>query len=159
MEKRLIELTVNGEIHEVGIKANDTLLEVLREKLNLIGTKEACGMGECGACTVLIDRQPVLACLTLAVDAATKEIITIEGVSSPEGLGAVQESFINKGAVQCGYCTPGMVLTAKDLLARNPNPSEAQIRAAISGNLCRCTGYTKIVEAIQDAAGGGGVSK
>lgn len=159
MEKRLIELTVNGEIHEVGIKANDTLLEVLREKLNLIGTKEACGMGECGACTVLIDRKPVLACLTLAVDAATKEIITIEGVSSPEGLDAVQESFINKGAVQCGYCTPGMVLTAKDLLTRNPNPSEAQIRAAISGNLCRCTGYTKIVEAIQAAAGGGGVSK
>jgi carbon-monoxide dehydrogenase small subunit len=158
MESRLIELTVNGDVREVAVKANDTLLEVLREKLNLIGTKEACGMGECGACTVLIDRKPVLACLTLAVDATGKEIITIEGVSSREGLDAVQESFITNGAVQCGYCTPGMVLTAKDLLSRNPNPSEEQIRAAISGNLCRCTGYTKIVEAIQ-AAAEGGVSK
>jgi carbon-monoxide dehydrogenase small subunit len=158
MQNRLIELTVNGEIREVAVKANDTLLEVLREKLSLIGTKEACGMGECGACTVLIDRKPVLSCLTLAVDANGKEIITIEGVSSPKGLDAVQESFINQGAVQCGYCTPGMVLTAKDLLSRNPSPSEEQIRAAISGNLCRCTGYTKIVEAIQ-AAAEGGVSK
>lgn len=158
MENRLIELTVNGEIREVAVKSNDTLLEVLREKLNLIGTKEACGMGECGACTVLIDRKPVLACLTLAVDATGKEIITIEGISSPQGLDAVQESFINKGAVQCGYCTPGMVLTAKDLLSRNPSPSEEQIREAISGNLCRCTGYTKIVEAIQ-AAAERGVSK
>lgn len=158
MENRLIELTVNGEIREVAVKANDTLLEVLREKLNLIGTKEACGMGECGACTVLIDRKPVLACLTLAVDAIGKEIITIEGVSSPKGLDAVQKSFIDRGAVQCGYCTPGMVLTAKDLLSRNPSPSEEQIREAISGNLCRCTGYTKIVEAIQ-AAAGRGVSK
>ena len=155
MENRLIELTVNGEICEVAVKANDTLLEMLREKLNLIGTKEACGMGECAACTVLIDRKPVLACLTLAVDAIGKEIITIEGLSSPEGLDAVQVSFINNGAVQCGYCTPGMVLTARELLNRNPNPSEEQIRAAISGNLCRCTGYTKIVEAIQAAAGGG----
>ena len=158
MENRLIELTVNAEIREVAVKANDTLLEVLREKLDLIGTKEACSMGECGACTVLINRKPVLSCLTLAVDATGKKIITIEGVSSPKGLDAVQESFINKGAVQCGYCTPGMVLTAKDLLSRNPNPSEEQIRAAISGNLCRCTGYTKIVEAIQ-AAAEGGVSK
>lgn len=155
MENRLIELTVNGEIREVAVKANDTLLEVLREKLNLIGTKEACGMGECGACTVLIDRRPVLACLTLAVDATGKEIITIEGVASPKGLDAVQKSFIDRGAVQCGYCTPGMVLTAKDLLSRNPSPSEEQIREAISGNLCRCTGYTKIVEAIQAAAEGG----
>lgn len=157
MENRLIELTVNGEIREVAVKTNDTLLEVLREKLNLIGTKEACSMGECGACTVLIDRKPVLSCLTLALD-ATKEITTIEGVSSPMGLDAVQESFVNNGAVQCGYCTPGMVLTAKDLLSRKPNPSEEEIRAAISGNLCRCTGYTKIVEAIQ-AAAEGGVSK
>jgi carbon-monoxide dehydrogenase small subunit len=158
MRNRLIELTVNGEIREVAVKVNDTLLEVLREKLDLIGTKEACGMGECGACTVLIDGKPVLSCLTLAVDANGKEIITIEGVSSPKGLDAVQESFINQGAVQCGYCTPGMVLTAKDLLSRNPSPSEEQIRAAISGNLCRCTGYTKIVEAIQ-AASEGGVSE
>ena len=155
MEKQLIELTVNSEIREVAVKTNDTLLEVLREKLNLIGTKEACGMGECGACTVLIDRKPVLACLTLAVDATGKEIITIEGVSSATGLDTVQQSFVNHGAVQCGYCTPGMVLTAKDLLSRIPSPSEEQIREAISGNLCRCTGYTKIVEAVQAAAEGG----
>lgn len=155
MENRLIELTVNDEIVEVAVKPNDTLLEVLREKLGLIGTKEACGMGECGACTVLIDRRPVLSCLTLAADAVGKKIVTIEGLSSAEGLDSIQESFVNHGAVQCGYCTPGMVLTAKDLLSRNPNPSEAQIRAAISGNLCRCTGYTKIVEAIQSAAEGG----
>ena len=155
MENRLIELTVNDEILEVAVKPNDTLLEVLREKLGLIGTKEACGMGECGACTVLIDRRPVLSCLTLAADAAGKKIVTIEGLSSAGGLDSIQEAFVNHGAVQCGYCTPGMVLTAKDLLSQNPNPSEKQIRAAISGNLCRCTGYTKIVEAIQAAAEGG----
>lgn len=158
MENRIIELLVNGENREVAVKANDTLLEVLREKFSLVGTKEACGMGECGACTVLINQKPVLSCLTLAADATGKEIITIEGLSSINGLDAVQESFINNGAVQCGYCTPGMILTAKDLLSRNPNPSEEQIREAISGNLCRCTGYAKIVEAIQ-AAAEGGVSK
>ena len=154
MEKRLIEISVNGEIQEVAVKDNDTLLEVLREKLGLVGTKEACGMGECGSCTVLINGKPVLSCLTLAVDAAGNEIITIEGVSSGDELDPIQESFIQYGAVQCGYCTPGMILTAKELLSREENPSEEQIRETISGNLCRCTGYAKIVTAIRAAAEG-----
>jgi carbon-monoxide dehydrogenase small subunit len=155
MEKRLIPLTVNGEIHEVAVKDNDTLLEVLREKLGFVGTKEACGLGECGACTVLINKKPVLACLTLAADASGKIIVTIEGLSSGPELDWIQESFIQHGAVQCGYCTPGMILTAKELLSRESKPGKKQIREAISGNVCRCTGYTKIVEAIQAAAEGG----
>jgi carbon-monoxide dehydrogenase small subunit len=154
MEKRLIAISVNGEIQEVAVKDNDTLLEVLREKLGLVGTKEACGMGECGSCTVLINGKPVLSCLTLAVDAAGNEIITIEGVSSGDELDPIQESFIQYGAVQCGYCTPGMILTAKELLSREENPSEEQIRESISGNLCRCTGYAKIVTAIRAAVEG-----
>ena len=151
MQKRLIELHVNGEIHELAVKDNDTLLEVLREKLGLVGTKEACGLGECGACTVLMNSKPVLACLILAADAAGEEIITIEGVSTGDELDPVQEAFIQHGAVQCGYCTPAMILTAKELLKQESNPAEEQIRQAISGNLCRCTGYAKIVEAIQAA--------
>ncbi len=151
MQKRLIELHVNGEIHELAVKDNDTLLEVLREKLGLVGTKEACGLGECGACTVLMNSRPVLACLILAADAAGEEIITIEGVSTGDELDPVQEAFIQHGAVQCGYCTPAMILTAKELLKQESNPAEEQIRQAISGNLCRCTGYAKIVEAIQAA--------
>ena len=155
MEKRLIELSVNGEHHEVAVKDNDTLLEVLREKLGLIGTKEACGMGECGACTVLLDGKPMLSCLILAPDAVGSEIVTIEGLSRGDELDPVQDSFIQHGAVQCGFCSPGMILTAKELLAREKSPSEEQIREAISGNLCRCTGYVKIVEAIQAAGRGG----
>ncbi len=151
MQKRLIELHVNGEIHELAVKDNDTLLEVLREKLGLVGTKEACGLGECGACTVLMNSRPVLACLILAADAAGEEIITIEGVSTGDELDPVQEAFNQHGAVQCGYCTPAMILTAKELLKQESNPDEEQIRQAISGNLCRCTGYAKIVEAIQAA--------
>ncbi len=151
MQKRLIELHVNGEIHELAVKDNDTLLEVLREKLGLVGTKEACGLGECGACTVLMNSRPVLACLILAADAAGEEIITIEGVSTGDELDPIQEAFIQHGAVQCGYCTPAMILTAKELLKQESNPAEEQIRQAISGNLCRCTGYAKIVEAIQAA--------
>ena len=153
MPKRLIELHVNGEIHEVVAQDHDTLLEVLREKLGLVGTKEACGLGECGACTVLMNSKPVLACLILAVDAAGEEILTIEGLSTKDGLDPIQEAFIEHGAVQCGFCTPAMILTAKELLKRESNPTEEQIRQAISGNLCRCTGYTKIVEAIQAAPG------
>jgi carbon-monoxide dehydrogenase small subunit len=154
MEKRLIELSVNGEIQEVAVKDNDTLLEVLREKLGLVGTKEACGMGECGSCTVLLNGRPVLACLTLAVDAAGNEVMTIEGVSSGDDLDPIQQAFIQHGAVQCGYCTPGMILTARELLSREKNPSEEHIRETISGNLCRCTGYAKIVTAIRSAAEG-----
>ncbi len=149
MEKELLELTVNGEVQEVAVKPNDTLLEVVRDKLGLIGTKEACGVGECGACTVLMEGKPVLSCLTLALDVTEQEITTIEGLSTGEDLDPIQESFIQYGAVQCGFCTPGMILTAKELLDRDKNPDEAEIREAISGNLCRCTGYAKIVEAIQ----------
>ena len=149
MQKKLIELTVNGNVHEVAVKPHDTLLEVLRETLGLIGTKEACGMGECGACTVLSDGKPVLSCLTLALDAVGKSIVTIEGIASGEALDPIQEAFVRSGAVQCGFCTPGMILTVKELLDREENPSERQIREAISGNLCRCTGYAKIVEAVQ----------
>jgi len=149
MQKKLIELTVNGNVHEVAVKPHDTLLEVLRETLGLIGTKEACGMGECGACTVLSDGKPVLSCLTLALDAVGKSIVTIEGIASGEALDPIQEAFVRSGAVQCGFCTPGMILTVKELLDREENPGERQIREAISGNLCRCTGYAKIVEAVQ----------
>ena len=155
MHKRLIELVVNQEHHELAVNDNDTLLEVLRENLGLVGTKEACGMGECGACTVLIDGIPILSCLTLAADAAGKAITTIEGVAGGDKLDPVQEAFIQHGAVQCGYCTPGMILTARELLSRERDPGETQIREAISGNLCRCTGYTKIVEAIQAVGKGG----
>jgi len=149
MEKELLELTVNGEVQEVAVKPNDTLLEVVRDRLGLIGTKEACGVGECGACTVLMEGRPVLSCLTLALDAAEQEVTTIEGLSKGEDLDPIQEAFIQYGAVQCGFCTPGMILTAKELLGRDKNPGEAEIRETISGNLCRCTGYAKIVEAVQ----------
>ncbi len=149
MEKELLELTVNGEMQEIAVKPNDTLLEVVRDKLGLIGTKEACGVGECGACTVLMEGKPVLSCLTLALDVTEQEVTTIEGLSTGEDLDPIQESFIQYGAVQCGFCTPGMILTAKELLDRDKNPGEAEIREAISGNLCRCTGYAKIVEAVQ----------
>ena len=148
MEKRLVELFVNGERHEVPVKPHDTLLEVLRDKLGLIGTKEGCSVGECGACTVLINGKPMLSCLTLVMDATGYQIMTIEGLSGGETLHPIQESFVQNGAVQCGFCTPGMILTAKELLERENNPTEARVREAISGNFCRCTGYVKIVEAI-----------
>lgn len=149
MEKRLIKLSVNGEPHEIGVKPNDTLLEVLRDQIGLIGTKEGCGVGECGACTVLMEGKPVLSCIILAMDADGSHITTIEGISTGEELDPLQKSFIQHGAVQCGFCTPGMILTAKELLDSIKNPSMEQIKDAISGNLCRCTGYTKIIEAIQ----------
>ncbi len=149
MEKRLVELSVNEEIYEIGVKPNDTLLEVLRDKLGFIGTKGGCGVGECAACTVLKEGKPILSCLTLAIDVAGKDITTIEGMSVEEDLDALQESFIQHGAVQCGFCSPGMLLTAKELLDSVKNPTVDQIKEAISGNVCRCTGYTKIIEAIQ----------
>jgi carbon-monoxide dehydrogenase small subunit len=148
MEKRLIELSVNGERHEVAVKPNDTLLEVLREKLGLVGAKEGCGVGECGACTVLRDGRPILSCITLVVDAAQSHITTIEGLSEGEDMHPLQASFFGHGAVQCGFCTSGMILTAKELIDREENPSTTQIKEAIAGNLCRCTGYVKIIEAI-----------
>jgi len=149
MEKKLIEISVNGERHEIAVKANDTLLDVLRDRLGFIGTKEGCSVGECGACTVLCNGKPILSCITMALDAAGSEIVTIEGMSAGDDLDPLQESFIQYGAVQCGFCTPGMLLTAKELVERENKPSTEQIEEAISGNFCRCTGYIKIMEAIE----------
>ncbi len=155
MKKRLIQLTVNGEEYVAAIRPNQTLVEVLREDLELTGTKEGCGEGTCGTCTVLVDGRPVRSCLTLAVEAQGKEILTIEGLATGGELHPVQKAFIEYGAIQCGFCTPAMILTAKALLDVNPNPTEEQARRAISGVVCRCTGYAKIVEAMMAAAGGG----
>lgn len=149
MKKKLIELQVNGEIHSLAVKPNDTLLEALRDQLGLVGTKEGCSVGECGACTVLLNGRPVLSCLTLALDAAGMEITTIEGLSQGEDLDPIQQAFVDHGAVQCGFCTPGMILTAKEFLEVQKVPSICEIKEAISGNFCRCTGYTKIIEAIE----------
>ena len=150
--KQEISLKVNGDTYELYIEPWRTLNEVLREDLNLTGTKLGCGSGDCGACTVMIDGKSVSSCLTLAVEAHGKEILTVEGLaSSGEKLHPIQEAFIEKGAIQCGFCTPGMELSALNLLKNNLEPNEKEIRHAISGNLCRCTGYNKIVDAIADA--------
>lgn len=151
MERRIIKLRVNGEDYELMIAPQRTLLEVLREDLELTGTKEGCEDGTCGACTVLLDGKPIRSCLLLAVEAEGKDILTIEGLAQGERLHPLQEAFINNGAIQCGFCTPGMILTAKALLDENPSPTEDEIREAICGVLCRCTGYVKIVEAIMAA--------
>lgn len=147
-----IELTVNGRAFQVKTAPNITLLYLLREVLGLTGTKEGCGAGECGSCTVLMDGQPINACLVLAPQAHGHKITTIEGLSEGEELHPLQQAFIEKGAIQCGFCTPGMIISAKALLDRTPRPTEEEIRRAISGNLCRCTGYVKIVNAIQAVA-------
>jgi carbon-monoxide dehydrogenase small subunit len=147
-----IRLTVNGTLYEVEVKPHSLLLDVLRTNLDLTGTKSGCGTGDCGACTVLMDGKPVNSCLVLALEAEGKEIITIEGLEKDGKLHPIQESFIKNGAIQCGFCTPGMVLTAKAFLDENPNPSEEEIKHAISGNLCRCTGYIKIIKAISEAS-------
>jgi aerobic carbon-monoxide dehydrogenase small subunit len=158
---QLIHLTVNGRPREVAVAGNRTLLELLRYDLGLTGTKHGCGIGDCGACTVLLDHQPVNACLVLAGQCDGGEVLTIEGVAELAGsspgesmvqLHPLQRAFIEVGAVQCGFCTPGMILVGLALLRETPQPTEAQIREAISGNLCRCTGYQKIVEAIEKAA-------
>jgi aerobic-type carbon monoxide dehydrogenase small subunit (CoxS/CutS family) len=150
--KQLITLTVNGTAHEVAVEPRQSLLQVLREVLHLTGTKEGCSEGECGACTVFLDGQTVDSCLVFGVEAHGRDIITIEGLARGEQLHPVQTAFADYGAVQCGFCTPGMILAAKALLDSNPHPTEAEIRRGISGNLCRCTGYVKIVEAIKAAA-------
>jgi carbon-monoxide dehydrogenase small subunit len=150
--KQLITLTVNGATHEVAVEPRQSLLQVLREVLHLTGTKEGCSEGECGACTVFLDGQTVDSCLVFGVEAHGRDIITIEGLARGEQLHPVQTAFADYGAVQCGFCTPGMILAAKALLDSNPHPTEAEIRRGISGNLCRCTGYVKIVEAIKAAA-------
>jgi carbon-monoxide dehydrogenase small subunit len=147
--KRKIHLTVNGFPCELEVDARRTLLEVLRENLELKGTKEGCGLGECGTCTVLLDGKPVRSCITLAVQANGRKVTTVEGLEASDGtLHPIQQAFIEHGAIQCGFCTPGMILSAKALLDENSHPSEIDVRRAISGNLCRCTGYQKIVEAI-----------
>jgi aerobic carbon-monoxide dehydrogenase small subunit len=150
--RQVIALLVNGETHEVAVESQVTLLEVLREEFGLTGAKEACGTGECGSCTVLLDGRPVLSCLILAVDCVRRSITTIEGIAGSSKLTMVQQSFQDAGAVQCGFCTPGMVLTATALLAESPQPSEMEIKKALEGNLCRCTGYNKIMEAVNLAA-------
>ncbi len=147
-----ISLKINGEPITLDVKPHWTLLRLIREELKLTGTKEGCGEGECGSCTVLVDDKPINSCLVLAMDADGKTVTTIEGLAEGGELHPLQTAFIGKGAIQCGFCTPGMILTAKGLLDRQPSPSEEEIRLGMAGNLCRCTGYTKIIEAIQTAA-------
>jgi len=150
--KQLFTLRVNGEPHTIAAELHHTLLEVLREELGLTGTKHGCELGECGACTVLVDGVPVLACLTLPATVGDAEVTTVEGLGTAEKLDPLQVAFAEEGAAQCGYCTPGMLMTAKALLETNARPSRDEIAAAISGNLCRCTGYTAIYEAVEKAA-------
>ena len=152
MKKTAITLNVNNETYDMVAYPNRTLLEVLRDDLHLTGTKESCGEGVCGSCTVLVDGTPVRSCLTLAVAVQGKEITTIEGLSAGEKLHPVQEAFVNHHAIQCGFCSPGMILTSYALLKENPKPTGSEIRRAISGNVCRCTGYAKIVEAVKSLA-------
>ena len=147
---RLITLLVNNEERSLVVEERETLLDVLREKFFLTGTKEGCGTGECGACTVLVDGEPMLACLMLAVNASGKKITTIEGLAVGGRLSALQQAFVEQGAVQCGFCSPGMILSAAALLRKAPSPTRQEIQKALEGNLCRCTGYNKIIEAIEN---------
>jgi carbon-monoxide dehydrogenase small subunit len=150
--KQLIRLTVNDRDYEVAVEPNTTLVDLLRIHLGLTGTKKGCDLGDCGACTVLLDGKAVNSCLVLAVQAGGRTVQTIEGLETAHSLHPLQQAFIEKGAIQCGFCSSGMILSAKELLERTPSPDEPEIRRAISGNLCRCTGYQKIIEAIKDAA-------
>lgn len=150
--KNVIVLTVNGERHEVAAEPHVTLLEVLREEIGLKGSKEACGTGECGTCTVLVDGRPMLACLVLAFDCEGQEITTVEGLSEDGRLNPLQQAFQDVGAIQCGFCTPGMLLSTTALLRERPDPTRWEIQKALEGNLCRCTGYNKIMDAVERAA-------
>ncbi len=152
MEKRIVRLTVNDEKEDLMVAPNRTLLDVLRNDLNLTGAKEGCGEGACGACIVLVDGQPVYSCLTLAVEVQDKAITTVEGLADDGKLHPIQQAFVDYAAIQCGFCSPGMILVAKALLDENPRPTPQEAREAIAGNVCRCTGYAKIVEAILGAA-------
>lgn len=147
-----ITLTVNGEAEQVEVSSNMTLLRMLREKLGKTGTKNGCAAGECGACTVMVDGEPTNSCMMLAVECDGKEIVTIEGLADNGHLAPIQEAIIDSGGVQCGFCTPGILITSQALLDRNPNPSEDEVKEALVGNLCRCTGYVKIIEAVQATA-------
>lgn len=153
-----VKLTVNGKLYELKIQPWKTLLELIREDLGLTGTKEGCGLGECGACTVIMDGRAINSCLVLAAEADGKQITTIEGLADRDRLHPIQQAFVDHGGLQCGFCTPGMIMSAKALLDENQTPSDEEIRKGISGNLCRCTGYTKIIESIKAVAGntGGG---
>ncbi|MBI4670587.1 MAG: (2Fe-2S)-binding protein [Chloroflexi bacterium] len=147
--KQVIRLRVNGQLHEIYTAAHKTLLEVLCEDLDLTGVKHGCELGECGACTVLVDGTPMLACLALPIELQGREITTVEGMARGTELHPLQQSFAELGAAQCGYCTSGMLLSAKALLDREPDPTREEIREALAGNLCRCTGYTKILDAVE----------
>jgi len=147
-----IEITINGRKRRFNVEPNKLLLNLVRDDLHLTGTKYGCGIGECGACTVHLDGEAVLACMVLAVDADGRSVNTIEGVAEGNRIDPVQEAYIEEGAIQCGFCTPGFIMTTKALLAENPDPSEAEIREYLKGNYCRCTGYVNIVRAVQSAA-------
>jgi carbon-monoxide dehydrogenase small subunit len=155
LKTKEIELRVNGVLYQVSIEPHRTLLEVLREDLFLTGTKEGCGCGDCGACTVIVGGKPILSCITLAIEVAGRDVMTIEGLSEEGALHPLQEAFVKHGAIQCGFCTPGMIMTSKAFLEDQAHPTEMEIRKALTGNLCRCTGYVKIVKAIQSVAQGG----
>lgn len=147
-----IEFTLNGRRRQFDVEPNQLLIDLLREKMHLTGTKYGCGIGECGACTVLLDGEPVLSCLTLACDVDGRDVTTIEGLSEGDEIDVVQEAFLEEGAVQCGFCTPGFIMTSKALLKEHPNPTEEEIREYLKGNLCRCTGYVNIIKAVKKAA-------
>ncbi len=149
--KKLVQLEINGENFDLAISPTAYLSDVIRDMVGLTGTKKGCGVGDCGACTVLIDGKPALSCITLAIACEGMSIMTIEGLSEGSGLHPVQQAFIDKGAVQCGFCTPGMVLSSVALLNENTSPSEKEIKTALAGNLCRCTGYVKIIDAVEHA--------
>ncbi len=151
MAQHTVSLTVNGEVEQVDVPSNMTLLETLREKLALTGTKNGCAAGECGACTVLMNGEPVNSCMVLAAECDGAQIVTVEGLARDGQLDPVQQAIIDKGGVQCGFCTPGVLISARALLNRNPHPTEREIREALVGNLCRCTGYVTIVDAVKQA--------
>lgn len=162
MKKQLLTMTVNGDEVDVAVTPNTTLLEVLRDDLGFTGVKEGCSEGVCGACTVLMDGAPIRSCLTLALEADGASITTIEGLASEGQLHPIQQAFIDQGAVQCGFCTPGMILSSKALLDRTPHPTDEEIKTALAGNFCRCTGYKKILDGVRSAAaesGAGGGKK
>jgi len=150
--KKLICLTINDKAYEVAVEPNQTLVDLIRYDLGLTGTKKGCELGDCGSCTVIMDGKPVNSCLVLAMQANGKTVTTIEGLETGDGLHPLQKAFVEKGAIQCGFCTSGMILSGKSLLDKNPNPDQAEIRSTISGNLCRCTGYQKIVEAVKSVS-------
>ncbi|PLX43229.1 MAG: (2Fe-2S)-binding protein [Deltaproteobacteria bacterium] len=150
--KKIITLNINGDDYDLAIKPTDFLVDIVRDTVGLTGTKKGCNIGDCGACTVLVDGKPILSCLTLAMSVVGKKVKTIEGVANGPELDTVQKAFIDKGAIQCGFCTPGMILSTTALLERNPSPTEEEIKHGLAGNICRCTGYVKIIDAVKHAA-------